>query len=115
MLLHVSLWLACLWFGTVGMFFACVKARELHDSGELREHTAIMRTMFLLAAVFVVVDVAFNWTWGTYLYREFPRELLFSARTKRHLRDTSGRSRVEQKRTARKWAEILNMVDRGHV
>jgi len=56
-------------------------------------------------------DVAFNLTRGTWIFRELPRELLFTSRVKRHYRNSSGR-RLDQ---AILWARILNAIMPEHV
>jgi hypothetical protein len=68
----------------------------------------------LVARIWLVVglfsDVAFNWLWGTIIFREFPQELVFTARVKRHALATGWRGE-----RARRWAAFLNAVDPGHV
>jgi hypothetical protein len=57
-----------------------------------------------------VLDVLFNLTFGTLLYRELPRELLFTSRCKRHIVGTGSRQRM-----AAFWQRQLNPWDEGHV
>ncbi len=59
-----------------------------------------------------IADIAFNWLWGTVIFRELPHELMFTSRVKRHYGRTDGNWR--QRRAAR-WRELLNAVDPGHV
>jgi hypothetical protein len=40
-----------------------------------------------MLAIGLVADVLFNFLWGTILFLELPRELLMTARLKRHLND----------------------------
>ena len=55
-------------------------------------------------------DMIFNLTRGTFMFRELPRELLFTARIKRHQFTTGWRGKK-----AKQWAKLLNFVDPGHV
>ena len=55
-------------------------------------------------------DIVFNWTRGTIMFLEFPRELLFTSRIQRLIYDKGWRGEKAQE-----WAEIMNEVDPGHV
>ena len=65
------------------------------------------------AAMMIPIDLLFNVTWGTWIFRELPRELAFSDRVRRHLResahDTNGY--VE----AVWWKSELNERWPGHI
>lgn len=65
---------------------------------------------YIWLAIGLPADVLFNWIWGTVIFREFPRELMFTARVKRHM-SSSGENRWK----AERWASMLNAVDPGHV
>lgn len=67
----------------------------------------------IYAALFVgiVADVVFNWTWGTIIFREIPREFVFTNRLKRHHRGSD----AKQKKRAEPWVTLVNMIDPGHV
>lgn len=64
-------------------------------------------------AVFVglIADVLFNATWGTVVFRELPKEFLFTDRLKRHWRGTD----EVQKNRAAPWVKRVNLIDPGHV
>ena len=55
----------------------------------------------------VVADVIFNWLIGTLIFREFPREFLFTTRVKRHAKDGTELGAL--------WATRLNRIMPGHV
>ena len=59
----------------------------------------------------VLADVAFNLVWGSVIFRELPREWLFTYRLKRHW---YGHSAVQRKR-AQPWVFVVNTIDPGHV
>lgn len=67
----------------------------------------IARIWFVIG---IVSDVAFNWIWGTVIFRDLPRELVFTSRVKRHVEDAGWRGEK-----ARRWAQFLNAVDENHV
>lgn len=58
-----------------------------------------------------IADVLFNWIWGSIIYREFPKEWTFTARTRRHFYRVSG----WRKAKAERWAVLLNAVDPNHI
>lgn len=62
----------------------------------------------------VVADVVFNVIWGTVIFRELPRELLFTSRVKRHCRESASDSEWRY-RKACDWREFLNAVDKNHI
>ena len=71
-----------------------------------------VKTPIYLALFFgVLADVAFNSIWGTIIFRELPREWLFTYRLKRHWHGTD----TVQKERARPWVTAVNTVDPGHV
>lgn len=65
--------------------------------------------LYPLGVIGLVLDVAFNLTFGTLMYRELPRELLFTARCKRHKRGDGWR-----KQLAEWFCANLNIFDPGH-
>lgn len=89
-----------------------------------------------VVAAFLVLDVLFNLTWGTYYFRELPayraadgrlrmREWLFTSRVERHYRTcafagsweapTYVHATTPQQLAAVRWADFLNDVDPRHV
>lgn len=62
-------------------------------------------------AVGIPADFVFNVTRGTWMFRELPRELMFSSRVERHfLHSADWRGQK-----AAVWVRVLNAVDPGHV
>ncbi|MGI9250209.1 MAG: hypothetical protein ACR2PR_03300 [Pseudohongiellaceae bacterium] len=55
----------------------------------------------------VISDVLFNWIFGTIIFREFPREFLFTSRVKRHAEKRTQLGHI--------WKERLNKIMPGHV
>lgn len=53
----------------------------------------------------LLADVIFNATWGTVVFREFPKEWTFTERLKRH----------KENPRAAKWIYRVNLIDPGHV
>jgi hypothetical protein len=96
--------------GVVGWFFAYAHAKHLKHEG-IEHGTLITVGIMLYLGAGVVFDVLFNLTWGSIIFREVPKEFLFTARVQRHVSSQYTR----QRKIARKWAERLNRVDPGHV
>lgn len=67
--------------------------------------------VYVAIPIFLVADFLFNVLWGTVIFRELPRELLFTYRLKRHWRGGDKR----QKRRAQPWVQLVNLIDPGHV
>jgi hypothetical protein len=97
--------LVYLWFGVHWAYVAIMHAR----SKRLSLYWKVM--LYPLAVVGLVLDVAFNVVFGTLMYRELPRELLFTSRCKRHFRGDD----EKRKRLASWWAVQLNQFDPGHI
>lgn len=100
------LYAAGLWFGVHWAFVAIMHAKARR--AELSIYWRVM--LWPLATIGLVLDVAFNVTFGTLMFRELPRELLFTSRCKRHFH---GRGR--RQRLAAWWARQLNQFDPGHI
>lgn len=97
-------------FSVISAFVVVATFKKVVDAGRW-----VPWYMKVIAYVWLVIglpsDVLFNWIFGTWIFREFPRELMFTARVKRHYYTGSGWR--EQK--AGQWAELLNDIDAGHV
>ena len=63
-----------------------------------------------LFAVALILDVLFNWTFGTLYYREIPREFLFTSRCHRHLQSKG----IQLARAHYICTNLLNPSDEGH-
>lgn len=59
----------------------------------------------------VVADVVFNAVWGSIIFRELPREWLFTDRLKRHWHGGDDK----QIKRAAPWVRRVNAIDPGHV
>ena len=102
--------LAVGWFTLMGSYVLAMHVKKLRDEG-----TDI--PLFWLVNVLpwvmlgLALDVAFNLVAGTLMFVELPRELLFTARCKRHFRAGEG-WRLE---LAQWWARALNTWDPTHI
>lgn len=67
--------------------------------------------VYLWFVIAILADVGFNATWGTWIFRELPREFLFTSRLKRHWYGDSER----QKQRAKSWVDRVNFIDPGHI
>lgn len=61
-------------------------------------------------AVALVFDIIFNFVWGTIIFLEPPKELLFTARCSRHIKGAGRRQRIAY------WlcTHLLNPYDKDH-
>jgi hypothetical protein len=96
-----------LWFGVHWAFVAVMHAKAVR--AQLSLYWKVM--IYPLAAIGLVLDVAFNVVFGSLMFLELPRELLFTSRCKRHFRGSTGR----RQRLAAWWGRQLNAFDPGHV
>jgi len=96
-------------FLAVWLFTGGIHAKGMFERGQIDPF--LLRMYLPLLFVVLELDVTFNATWGTFIYRELPREWLFTTRTKRHITESKGR----QLDAAKRWAFRLNAIDPGHV
>jgi hypothetical protein len=94
---------AVLWFAVHWAYVAIMAARKV----ELTLYWKVV--LYPLAVIGLVLDVAFNLTFGTVMYVEIPRELLFTARCRRHKRGDGWR-----KNLAEWFCHNLNAFYPGH-
>jgi hypothetical protein len=99
---------AALWFGVTGIYVLVMHAKSLRETGGLS--TFWMVNILPWAVVGLLLDVAFNVTFGTLMFRELPRELLFTSRVQRHYMTDGSRGRM-----AAFWARQLNQIDATHI
>lgn len=97
--------LVLLWLATVYMFPSCVHAKRMWEEGRLDLFWKVHYVVGVLA--FILLDAAFNLFYGTLIFRERPREWLFSSRVQRLVRAGNKHALV--------WAGRLNAVDEGHI
>jgi hypothetical protein len=110
-MLHALLFVLGLWFVTIWAFVAVMHARAVMK----REALTLFWKVHLLplAVAGFVLDVAFNLSFGSAMFIELPRELLFTSRCKRHYRTTDVSH--WRYRLARWWRKNLNQFDRNHI
>lgn len=101
LLLHI---LILPWFILGGLFFAYPTIHRLSDQKD-QFNWIIKVPLYSWLFIGVICDVIFNATWGTFIFREMPREWLFTQRLKRHKAD----------KRAANWVRWLNLIDPGHV
>jgi hypothetical protein len=108
-MLALTGWIAAAWFTLMGSFVLVMRAKRLmKEEGDLSLFWLV--NILPWAVVGLLLDLAFNLTAGTIMYMELPRELLFTARTKRHMNSDGWRLDV-----AEFWKRQLNQIDPGHV
>lgn len=112
-MIEAILWIVGLtlgsWIGVTGWFFAFAHARHLDEDG-VRFSNVVKIPLLIYLYAGVALDTIFNVTFGSVVFREVPKEWLFTDRVKRHLTSDDWRQSK-----ARAWAERLNKVDPGHV
>lgn len=98
------------WLILGGMIFAYPTVQRLKDQKD--EFGWVVKvpilTFLLLGAL---ADVVFNATWGSIIFRELPREGLFTSRLKRHWHGND----IKQEDRAAPWVRRVNLIDPGHV
>ena len=105
--LYILVGVVALYVFTVGWFLALAKAVELNDSGVELHDWYIRYPAYVFLATGVLADVLFNVIFGSIIFREIPKEFLFTNRVKRHLKEKSV--------VAQEWADRLNKIYPGHV
>ena len=110
-LLIATLVLAGIWVGVTGWFFAFGKAKELKNKG-ITMPWYITVPIYVYLAMGLVLDVLWNVIFGTFIFLEFPRELLFTSRVQRHKNKDF---RSWRRARAEEWGMILNHIDEGHI
>jgi hypothetical protein len=99
----LALSLLVVWFGVHWSFVAIMHAKSARD--RLSRYWKVM--LWPLVVIGLVLDVAFNVVFGSLMFLELPRELLFTSRCQRHAHKGS--------RLALWWAKQLNAFDPGHI
>lgn len=109
MILATLLLLVSSAFLVITAFVFVFSARRVIESGAWCPwYVRVIARAWLVVGL--VADVAFNWIWGTVIFREFPKEIVFTSRIKRLVKSDGWRGEK-----ARQWAEFLNAVDPHHV
>lgn len=94
-------------------FLALSSANRVRKAG-IKLPRGLKVTAHVLLLVGWPADVFYNWTVGTLRFRELPKELTYSARVRRHCRESASVSEWRY-RKACAWRDILNVVDPGHI
>jgi hypothetical protein len=103
---HIIQFLVMTFFMTLWLFLAGIKAKGMYKRGEL--NTFMKYTLSPLVMCFILLDFTFNQTFGTFIFRELPKEALFTQRVQRHIKDKNNK-------LALFFAFILNAVEPGHI
>lgn len=96
------------WFGVHWSYLAVMHAKAVFERQGLSLYWKVH--VLPLAVIGLALDAAFNVVFGTLMFREFPRELLFSNRVQRHVRNGGKRFAL-----AAFWARTLNTFDADHI
>ena len=106
----IALGLVVGWLSFVPMFVAVMKGKELKKK-KLKLSWFFAIPVYLCAVIGWPIDVVvYNWVIGTWVFKEFPRELTFTSRINRHLEG----GHYRRKRKAEWWAEHGNRWAPGH-
>jgi len=95
------------WFFAVSKYLHMRKQRTIYKLPNLFRYSIILG---LLPGL--VLDVIWNATYGTFLFKELPKEWTFSERLSRHWDYKNLNWRYDK---AAVWAAWLNHVDPGHI
>jgi hypothetical protein len=98
-----------LWFFALGTYLRLERSDKLRDLPRF-----IYWTLYVMLIPGVVLDFLFNITYGTLHYKQLPKDWLFSGTTARILREPMNQGTTRYKR-ARRWQQILNAIDPGHI
>ena len=99
------------WLIIGGIFLAYPTVQRLKHEHRDEIDWRLKVPVYLWLIIGLTADALFNWTWGTVICREFPREFLFTFRLKRiwYGNDEKAKERVKN------WVRVLNLIDPGHV
>jgi hypothetical protein len=108
-------WPVIIVFVGVWTFTAGIHAKGMWERGDIDSFFKWIYSPLIV--VVLILDILFNLTVGTIVFRELPREMLFTTRVKRHYRNVTreGKPKGSNYKTAVKWAIRLNWIDPGHV
>lgn len=98
-----------IWLGVIWAYIAVMHAKAVLERGQLSLFWKVH--IVPLAVVGLLLDVAFNVTFGSIMFRELPREWLFSSRVQRHVK--AGVSK--RFGLAMFWTRQLNAFDADHI
>lgn len=95
----------------LGMLFPAYPTIHRLHSEKVKVGIVMKFPIYTALLLGLVADVLFNVIWGTIIFRELPKEWLFTDRLKRHWRSENARSWHR----AEPWVRRVNLVDPGHV
>ena len=95
----------------LGMLFPALPTLRRLKKSKDEMGWVLLIPIYLSLALGVLADVLFNAIWGTIIFRELPRELMFTSRLKRHWYGTDKQQRVR----ATDWVIRVNLIDPDHV
>lgn len=97
------------WYVVATAFVGVMHAKKVLASGQ--NIAFVFKAPLVLTAIIgILADIAFNLSVGTIIYKELPKELLFTARCKRHLNGGSS----WRKERATWWCNEMHKFDEGH-
>lgn len=105
---HIALVVVFATFAVETGFIYCITAKRLLDEGILPVDMKALAYFWLVVGY--LGDVAFNVTRGTWIFKELPKEWLFSHRVQRHMKSSDWRLGP-----AMVWANLLNTIAPGHI
>lgn len=97
------------WLGVHWIYVAVMHAKAVMARSSLSLYWKVH--LFPLAIIGFALDIAFNVLFGTLMFREIPKELLFSSRVQRHVRN----GQTKRLGLAMFWAKQLNAFDPDHI
>lgn len=112
MLTAIAVAVAAAFIVITGFVFVSTVLRVLEAGVWCPWYVTLVARLWLVVGV--LADVVFNVVWGTLIFRELPRELLFTSRVKRHCRESASSSEWRYKKACN-WRDFLNAVDKNHI
>ena len=100
------------WFVVVPVFFMASHASQVLARMEAdgAEGPFLFRsTLYSWVVVGLVADAAWNLSYGTVRFREFPQEILFTSRVNRLIKNDDWRGEL-----ALEWCQFMEYVDEAH-
>jgi len=115
-LLHITLYFLVGYIMLVGWFFSYAYARELKRRG-IQFSFVITWPLYIWLAYGVLLDIIFNATYATIVFRELPKEFLFTQRIKRWIETSEANPSVSNKRIAlaKRWRTRINKIEPNHI
>ena len=100
------------WVVVTNMFVMASHADRILQQAETEQYDvppAFVVPLYAGALIGAAADVAFNISYGTVRFLEFPKELMFTARVNRLLWNDGWRGEL-----ALEWCQLLDRVDPAH-